>query len=315
MTQDTDRNNFFKNNENNEQHVSNLFSNFLNKSNTTNITNVNKLKPFFSQITKRFNDLLNHYIGRETISEVGDLSNVSNDYIKTNLANNDYIYLSTSDNWGGKVFFVFKEPFVSFIVDAFYGANTPKLTSRRINSLSIGERTTLNEIGSKLIALLNSELAQIKNAKLHYKMSFTADQLFTETSLPSNMYQVEFKVTIGDTTASMYILMPHKSYDMLEELTDQYLNSDTTAIDPIWQNSLYNEIKSTDMPIRAYISLGNVSLDSLTDLKVGQNFPLSFDAFNRINVATPEKLLYIGSLGRVDNNYSVKITQLVGNDD
>ncbi len=315
MTKDTKFNNAYHRSLNktvNGQPVSTIISDFLTSPNNSNTADITKLRHFFNYISKSFGDTLSNFINKEIIAETGDLTNIDNSTTKDDLADNDYLCLFTSEGWGGKVFFVFKESFIGFMVDAFYGAPAPKLTSRKTQKLSIGEKMTITEASKSLASLFNKRLNVVDNSHLIYKMGVSANKLFEETSLPTSMYKIEFKVTIGDCTASMYILAPHKCYEMLEEVADNYLNSDLTQIDPIWRNSLQKEIKSTDMRIQAYISLGEVSLNSLADLKIGQNLALPFNAFSRVNVATPDKLLYTGSLGRIGKNYSVKIDQLVG---
>lgn len=297
------------------QPISNIIGDFLTGSNTFNVTDISKLRHFFNYISKSFGDALCNYINKEIIAEAGELTHIDNNSVKEDLADNDYICLFTSEAWGGKVFFIFKENFVGFMVDAFYGAPTPKLTSRKAQKLSIGEKMTITETAKSLVNLFNREINVVNNSHFKYKVGFSANQLFEETSLPTSMYKIEFKITIGNCTASMYILAPHKCYELLEEVANNHLNSETTEIDPIWRNSLQKEIKSTDMSIQAYISLGEISLNNLADLKIGQSLPLPFNAFNRINIATPNKLLYVGSLGRVGKNYSVKIDKLVGRED
>lgn len=317
MNKYTDYSNFPDANEKSdstEQNTVNLFNDSRIKATSAILPDINKLKRFFNDIEKNFTELLIKYIGREVTFESFNIVEINKSQIKDSLSDNDFIYFLSSENLGGKIFFIFKEDFISLVIDAFYGSTIPKTTSRQSKSLSVGEKSTLNEVSLLLTKIINNKLSNLHKPKLHYKSSFSAGQLFAETSLPNSMYKIEFQLTIGDSVATMHFLMPHKTYDIIQEILNKSVDSELAAIDPLWSNSLQKEIKSTDVSIQAYISLGSISLTTLSNLKVGQNLSLPYNAFNRINIATSKKLLYVGSLGRVEKNYSVKIDHLIGHE-
>lgn len=293
-----------------------LGTNFINELLTTNnIANIANMRTVLSYMIKDFSGYLAPFTDKEIIIETNDLANISRNNFEPKLDLNDYINLLNSNSWGGDVLFVFKSNLINLFMNAFYGAPTSKITPRKNSKLSLSEEITIEEVSKKLAELFNNKLNAVNAEPLTHRTSFMSEKLFKETNVANINYKIEFQITIANATSSLYILAPHKCYNILEKATQHYLAPQTADPDPKWHSSLQKEIKSTDMSLRAYINLGELPLSYLSNLQIGQQLALPFNAFNRVNIETPEKLLYTGSLGRIDKYYSVKINQFVGHEE
>jgi flagellar motor switch protein FliM len=89
------------------------------------------------------------------------------------------------------------------------------------------------------------------------------------------------------------------------------VTEDVSVSDPRWAKQFENEIRRTEVKLRATIEEHQFTLGDIADLRVGQVLKLQATPTSRIKVECNNEALFWCQLGQDDGAYTVRIEDFV----
>ncbi len=121
---------------------------------------------------------------------------------------------------------------------------------------------------------------------------------------------ITINVEVGTDLGLMSICLPYSALeDVIMTMTRQSsYRSDKMATDDS-RDFIINKLAKSPMPLKIVLARGELSLDSVMGLKIGDIVKLNTALADKSEIWIGDELKYLGSPGQVNNNFSVAIAE------
>lgn len=120
-----------------------------------------------------------------------------------------------------------------------------------------------------------------------------------------------FTIELGNSTSDLYICLP---YSMMEPVRDQLFSTtqgDSSKVDRRWVRLLSKQVQSADVEVIAQLGEGELTLDQIMRLKVGDIIPIDIPP---TVVATVNALPIMEcQYGIFNRQYALRVTNMIDN--
>ena len=254
---------------------------------------------------------LAQYTSATFVSEVKSLDTLKADALSKVIGSETLIVRFEADRWGGDVLFVLDANLVSLVTDAFFGASEPMAINRNGRPFSAVENKTGETLAKLLSYAMDDVFGSGDGSLFNFKETIQAQQFDINNFQHLRMFSCVLSIKIGEADTNLNLLMPRSCHRPIQEAVTRVLRAPSTRTDPLWAKRLRQEVSRAHVGIEAYILQGTMTLNDLMHLKIGQVLPLPIHAVKQIRLRSGDKPLYKCSLGKVGSNFSVKVSDLI----
>jgi len=251
------------------------------------------------------------YTSTKLEADVQILDTLKTSDISASLGSDTLVVRLSADRWGGDVLFVFEPDLISLVTDAFFGNAVPQLINRNGRPFSPIEIKTGEKLALTLAEAMNDIFSTDDGSLFELKNIVPVQQFDAEAFAHSRMFSCVLEISHGDTATGLRILMPRSCHRPIQEAVTRMLRTPSNRADPLWARRLRQEVSRAHVNIEAYITQGTTTLKNLSQLHAGQILPLPADATSQIRLRSGKKPLYKCALGKIGNNFSIRINDLV----
>lgn len=254
---------------------------------------------------------LSRYTSSALWADVRALDTLKMSDLSASLGNDTLVVLLSADRWGGDVLFVLEPDLISLITDAFFGNGEPQLINRNGRPFSPVEIKTGEKLALALAEAMNDVFGTGDGNLFELKSIMPVRQFDAEDFAHSRMFSCLMTIGYGDTATSLRILMPRSCHRPIQEAVTRVLRAPSNRTDPMWARRLRQEVSRAHVNIEAYIVQGTMTLQNLSELNVGQVLMLQPNVVNQVRLRSGQKPLYKCALGKIGANFSVRVNDLV----
>ena len=213
--------------------------------------------------------------------------------------------------WDSRVLFGFERQFLFSVVEAMYGGDgtePPLEDARPFSALELRVARTLAEQAANALkaAFMPISEASFKLERVETRMDFVS---IGRPKNPAVVAKIGIKV-LG-RGGEMFVVIPQSALNPMRQILARDANSEVAARDPRWAKQFENEIRRTEVTLRATIEERQFTLGDIADLKVGQVLKLQATPTSRIKLECNDEALFWCQLGQGDGHYTVRVEDVV----
>jgi len=227
------------------------------------------------------------------------------------LAKNSLISHFCAPVWGGDVLFVLEGELVDLMAEALFGTGEPVGNRRGGVDFTMVETAIGENISLHLAGAIDHVFGLGDGKLFALKQTLPASQFERQEFAKMRMFSCQIAVGFGDKSTHIRILLPRSCHRPIQEAVTRMLRSPSNQGDPLWARRLRQEISRAHVTIEAYIAQGEMSLEKLSHLHVGQILPLPVNVTKDVRLRSGNKPLYKCSLGKIGQNFSARVREPV----
>jgi flagellar motor switch protein FliM len=147
-------------------------------------------------------------------------------------------------------------------------------------------------------------------------VSFRMDRLETNpkfatiTRPTSPVVIVSCRIEFNGTGGKIDIVLPYATLEPVKELLAQMFSGETFSGDVSWEGYLGDEIKTTNVVVRAELDRKGISLKELASLKVGSTLVMENKPDDDIKITCNGVELFKGKLGSSEEHIAISLTNV-----
>jgi flagellar motor switch protein FliM len=114
-----------------------------------------------------------------------------------------------------------------------------------------------------------------------------------------------------DRGGEMFVVIPQAALNPMRQSLARDLTNDVSGRDPRWAKQFENEIRRTEVTLRATIEERQFTLGDIAALRVGQVLKLQATPKSRVKLECNDEALFWCQLGQGEGSYTVRIEDFV----
>jgi len=213
--------------------------------------------------------------------------------------------------WGGDVLFMLDDKLISLMTDALFGAAEPTSGNRSGHDFSIVELAVGESLSLHMAHAIDDIFGNGDGKLFNLKRSIPIPRFDGQEFAKMRMFSCQINIGFGEAQATMRLLLPRSCHRPIQEAVMRVLRAPSNQTDPLWARRLRQEVSRAHVTIEAYIVQSSMNLGKLADLHIGQVLSLPSGIMNDVRLRSGNKPLYKCSLGKIGQNFSARVNELV----
>jgi len=107
----------------------------------------------------------------------------------------------------------------------------------------------------------------------------------------------------------MFVIIPQSVLNPMRQTLGRVLSGDSSTRDPRWAKQIANEVKKTEVTLKAVLEERHLTLGEITNLKVGQILELQATPRSRVKLEGNDQGLFWCHVGKADGSYVLRIDE------
>jgi flagellar motor switch protein FliM len=213
--------------------------------------------------------------------------------------------------WDSRILLGFDRKFLFTVAEAVFGGdgNEPEMLEER--PFSNLELRLAQTIFDQAANALKSSFASVAETPFKFERIETRMD-FVTIGRPKNLAVVaKIALKALNRGGEMFVVIPQAALNLMRQNLGQDLVDDGRTRDPRWTKQFENEIRRTEVTLKAMIEERQFTLGDIADLHVGQVLKLQATPKSRIKVECNDEALFWCQLGQGEGSYTVRIEDFV----
>jgi flagellar motor switch protein FliM len=226
-------------------------------------------------------------------------------------AGNVVVAVYHAPEWDSRILFGLDRGFLFTAVETVFGGdgNEPPFEFER--PFSTLELRMAQLMCDQAANALKSAFAPISEVSFKFERIETRLD-FVSIGRPSNLAVVaKIGLRALERGGEMLVVIPQSALNPMRQILARDASSDVSARDPRWAKQFENEIRRTEVTLRATIEEQHLTLGDIAALKVGQVLKLQATPTSRIKLECNDQALFWCQLGQGDGCYTIRIEDFV----
>jgi flagellar motor switch protein FliM len=214
-------------------------------------------------------------------------------------------------SWDARVLVSLDRDFVYTLMEMMLGGDGSEPPAEDVRNLSSIEvqfsQFVLDHIGQGLQAAF----APLSNTRFRLERTETRMDFAGagRRSLPAVVGR--FILQAMNRGGEMLVIIPQAALAPLRQPLSRFPVKDTAPADPTWARKINDEVRRTEVAIRAIAETSDLTLGDLASLRVGQVITLDATTQSRIKVESGDQSLFWAFLGQNEGRYTLCIDESI----
>lgn len=216
-----------------------------------------------------------------------------------------------ASEWDSRILFGLDREFIYTVVETIFGGDGTEPTGEDMRPFSTLEQKIAQAIFEQASNALKTAFANISETSFKFERIETRMD-FVSIGRPKNPAVVaKIGIKALGRAGELFVVIPQSALNPMRQALARDANEDVAASDPRWAKQFENEIRRTEVKLRATIEEHQFTLGDIADLKVGQVLKLQATPTSRIKLECNNEALFWCQLGQDDGAYTVRVEDFV----
>jgi flagellar motor switch protein FliM len=226
-------------------------------------------------------------------------------------AGNVVVAVYHAPEWDSRILFGLERKFLFTVIETVFGGDGNELPFEFERPFSTLELRIAQMMCDQAANALKSAFAAISEVSFKFERIETRMD-FVSIGRPSNLAVVaKIALKALERGGDMLVVIPQSALNPMRQVLARDVSNDVSARDPRWAKQFENEIRRTEVTLRATIEERHFTLADIAGLRVGQVLRLQATPTSRIKLECNDQALFWGQLGQGDGAYTVRIEDLI----
>jgi flagellar motor switch protein FliM len=213
--------------------------------------------------------------------------------------------------WDSRVLVGFDRDFVFSVVEMLLGGDgtePPLEDERNFSSIEVQmSQFVMEQIGQSLQAAF----AQVSPARFRFERAETRMDFAGAGRRTQPAFVARFILQALNRGGEMFVIIPQAALAPLRQALARFPTRETAPADPTWTRKINDEVRRTEVSIRAIAETRALTLGDIANFRVGQIVRLEATTQSRIKVESSEQPLFWAFVGQNDGRYTLCIDEAV----
>jgi flagellar motor switch protein FliM len=212
--------------------------------------------------------------------------------------------------WDSRVVIGFDRDFVFTMVEVLFGGDGAERPVEEERSFSGLETQIAQSLFEHAAQALQAAFAHVSNARFRFERLETRMDFASVGRRNNPTVVAKFLLQSINRGGEMFIVIPQSALAPMRHALSRVVPAEAaSAPDPDWVRQIGDEVRRTEVTIRAVLESRDFTLGDLADLKVGQVLKLQATAQSRVKVESNEQPLFWSYLGQNEGFHTLCIDE------
>ena len=219
------------------------------------------------------------------------------------------VYQATE--WDSRILFGLDRQFLYTVVETIFGGDGTEPVLQDARPFSLLEQRVAQALFEQAANALKGAFAAISEVSLKFERIETRMD-FVSIGRPKNPAVVaKLSLKALGRSGEMFAVIPQSALNPMRQVLARDASSEVSARDPRWAKQFENEIRRTEVTLRATLEDRQFTLGDIADLKVGQVLKLQATPTSPVKLECNDEALFWCQLGQADGSYTVRVEDIV----
>jgi flagellar motor switch protein FliM len=213
--------------------------------------------------------------------------------------------------WDSHVLIGFDRDFIYTMVEVLYGSDgsePPVEEPRGFSNIELRMAQTLFE---QIAKALQASFSLIVDTKFKLERIETRMDFAVIGRANNQAIVAKFLLQALNRGGEMFVIMPQQVINPMRQVLSRVVTTESSGRDPRWTNQITKEVKKTEVTLKAVLEERPITLDEITNLKVGQVLDLQATPRSRIKLEGNNQGLFWCHMGQADGSYVLKVDEYI----
>ncbi len=213
--------------------------------------------------------------------------------------------------WDTRVLVGFDRDFVFTIMEMLLGGDGSEPPAEDVRNLSSIEAQFAQFVFEHVGQAMQTAFAPLSNTRFRLERAETRMDFAGAGRRSQPAVVARFILQAMNRGGEMFIIIPQSALSPLRQTLSRFPVNDTVTPDPAWTRKINDEVRRTEVSVRAIAETRELTLGDLAGLQIGQVIRLDATPRSRIKVASGDQQLFWAFLGQNEGRYSLCIDEAV----
>jgi flagellar motor switch protein FliM len=213
--------------------------------------------------------------------------------------------------WDNRVIVGFDRDFVFTVMEMFMGGDGSEPPLEEVRNLSNIEVQISQFLFEQVGQILQTAFAPICETRFRFERSETRMDFAGAGRRGYPAFVARFILQALNRGGEMFVVIPQAALSPLRQALSRATARETAPPDPAWAQKISDEVRRTEVTIRAIIQSNGYTLGDIARLRVGQVLKLDETTHSRIKVESSEQPLFWAYLGQNGGLHTLRIDEAV----
>lgn len=200
--------------------------------------------------------------------------------------------------WDNHVIVGFDRDFVFTVVEMLMGGDGSEPPVEDVRNLSSIEVQICQFLFEQVGQALQAAFAAVASTRFRFERSETRMDFASAGRRSHAAVVARFILQAMNRGGEMFVVIPQAALSPLRQALSRTVAKETAPPDPSWARKISDEVRRTEVTIRAVVQSREYTLGDIARLKVGQVMKLQATTRSRIKVESSEQPLFWAFLGQ-----------------
>jgi flagellar motor switch protein FliM len=216
-----------------------------------------------------------------------------------------------ASEWDSRILLGLDRDFLFTVVETIFGGDGTEAPLEDKRPFSTLELRIAQAIFEQAANALKTSFASVSDTPFKFERIETRMD-FVSIGRPKNLAVVaKIGIKALERGGEMFVVIPQSALNPMRQSLARDATSDVSARDPRWAKQFENEIRRTEVTLRATIEERQFTLGDIAALEVGQVLKLQATPTSRVKLECNDEALFWCQLGQGDGCYTVRIEDFV----
>ncbi len=213
--------------------------------------------------------------------------------------------------WDNRVIVGFDRDFVFTVTEMLMGGDGSEPPLDEVRNLSNIEVQICQFLFEQVGQTLQTAFAPVSETRFRFERSETRMDFAGAGRRAHPAIVARFILQALNRGGEMFVAIPQAALSPLRQALSRVAAKETAPPDPAWTRKISDEVRRTEVTIRAVIRSTDYTLGDIANLKVGQVLKLQETTHSRIKVQSSEQPLFWAYLGQNGGFHTLRIDEPV----
>jgi flagellar motor switch protein FliM len=216
--------------------------------------------------------------------------------------------------WDARIMFGLDNKLVFTLVEALFGGDGSEAAYTETRALTNLEMRVAQKTFEMIARTLQMGFSVIEETNFRFER--IESRMDFAVIAPRNNFAVITRLNLRMLGRSneLFVVIPQAALNPIRQSLSRDLSNEALVPDPRWSKQIHHEVRRSEVTVKAVIEEDDFTLGDIADLKVGQIMELTATPRSRVVLECNGERLFWCHLGQTEGNYTLKVDELVDND-
>ena len=213
--------------------------------------------------------------------------------------------------WDNRVIVGFDRDFVFTAIEMLFGGDGSEPPAEDERGFSNIEVQIAQSLAEHVAQSLQAAFALVTNVRFRFERSETRMDFAAVGRRNNPAVVARFLLQAINRGGEMFIIIPQTALAPMRQALSRIVSQESTAADPAWIKQIGEEVRRTEVSIRAVLESRDFTLAEIADLKPGQILKLQATPKSRVKVESNDQPLFWSYLGQNEGFHTLCIDEMI----